>query len=116
MRLRLLALLPLALAGTALSAGFADMPAAYSELPPGRYSVGVHGMLCTVCARAIAAEWGKLPEVEKAVLSFEKEQGVVTIRLDSSIKVNDLYKGLRRAERLANMGGHYELREIKYLP
>ncbi|MFI5345756.1 MAG: heavy metal-associated domain-containing protein [Elusimicrobiota bacterium] len=116
MKLPALPLLLLTLAGTALAAGFADAPPSYAELPPGRYSVGVKGMLCTVCARAIAAEWMKLPEVQKAVLDFDKEQGIVTIKLDSTIQVNDLYKGLRRAERLANMGGRYELRTIKYIP
>ena len=116
MRLPGLLLLPLTLAGTALAAGFADAPASYAELPPGRYAVGVRGMLCTVCARAIAAEWAKVPEVQKAQMDFDKEQGVVTIRLDATMQVNELYKGLRRAERLANMGGHYELRTIKYIP
>ena len=116
MRLHALLLLPLIFAGAALAAGFADAPPSYAELPPGRYTVGVRGMLCTVCARAIAAEWAKLPEVEKAVMDFDKDQGVVTIRLDKTIQVNDLYRGLRRAERLANLGGHYELRQIKYIP
>jgi hypothetical protein len=112
---RAFALLLLTLAGSALAAG-GDLPPSYVELPPGRYAVGVRGMLCTVCARAIAAEWLKLPEIEKAAVDFDKEEGIITIRLDKTIQVNDLYKGLRRAERLANLGGRYELRLIKYLP
>ena len=99
-----------------LAAGDDSPPPSYQELPPGRYSVGVHGMLCTVCARAIAAEWEKMPEVEKATVDFNKDQGIITVRLDKTLQVNAIYKGLRRAERLANMGGRYDLRLIKYIP
>ena len=115
MRIRGWAVLLLTLSGAALAAGDAEAPT-YQELPPGRYTVGVHGMLCTVCARAIAAEWAKMPEVEKATVDFEKEQGTVTVRLDKSLQVNSIFRGLRRAERLANMGGRYEMRQIKYIP
>jgi len=116
MRLKALAVLLLALAGAASAAGDGELPPSYQELPPGRYSVGVHGMLCTVCARAIVAEWSKIPEVEKATMDFNKEQGTVVIRLDSTMQVNALFRGLRRAERLAALGGKYEMRQIKYIP
>ena len=88
----------------------------YSELPPGRYSVTVAGMMSTVCARAIETEWKKLPEVEKAVVDFDKASAVVTIRLDKTLRVAVLGKALRRAEKLANLGARYEMRDIKYLP
>jgi copper chaperone CopZ len=116
MTLRALAFLLLALAGSAVAAGDADAPPSYQELPPGRYAVGVRGMLCTVCARAIAAEWKKIPEIETASVDFEKEQGVIVVRLDSTMQVNALFKGLRRAERLAALGGKYDFRQIKYIP
>jgi cation transport ATPase len=99
-------------------AGAADArtPGTYKELPPGRYSVAVHGMICTVCARAIAAEWSKLPEVDNASMDYDKETGIVSIRLDRTMKVSALARALRRAERVANLGAHYELRDVQYIP
>ena len=88
----------------------------YSQLPPGRYSVSVTGMMSTVCARAIEAEWKRLPEVEKAAVDFDQESAVVTIRIDKTLLVSILRKALRRAEKLANLGARYEMRDIKYLP
>lgn len=88
----------------------------YSELPPGRYSVTVAGMMSTVCARAVEAAWKKIPEVENAAVDFDKETAVVTIRLDKTLPVAVLRKALRRAEKLANLGARYEMRDIKYLP
>jgi hypothetical protein len=107
------ALLSLILLSAAARAGG---PAPYVELPPGRYAVAVHGMICTVCARAIAAEWAKLPEVDKASMDFEKESGVVSVRLDRTLQVAALRKALRRAERVANLGAHFELRDVQYIP
>jgi copper chaperone CopZ len=108
----------LALLLLAVSVRAADAPAApaYTELPPGRYSVDVRGMVCTVCARAIAAEWAKLPEVEKAAVDFDKESAVVTVRLDRTLRVSVLRRALRRAERVANLGGRFELGAIRYIP
>jgi hypothetical protein len=113
---RALALALMTLAVSALAAGDATIPPNYLDLPTGRYSIGVSGMLCTVCARAIVAEWSKIPELEKATVDFGKGEAIITIRLDSSMQVLLLRKGLRRAERLANMNGHYDLSRIRYLP
>ena len=115
MLLRALALCLLSAAGSA-RAGNSSLPTYYSELPPGRYSVGVRGMLCTVCARAIAAEWAKVPGVEKATMDFGRDEGVVTVRLDRTLPVAALRKALRRAEKVANLGARYELQQIQYLP
>jgi copper chaperone CopZ len=114
MRIRLLAALLL----LAVAARAADAPSApaYSELPPGRYSVTVRGMICTVCARAIAAEWAKLPEVEKASVDYSKESGVVAVRLDRTLRVSVLRKALRRAEKVADLGARFDLRDIQYIP
>lgn len=113
---RALVLALMTLAGSALAAGDPSIPPNYQEMPPGRYSVSVSGMLCTVCARAIAHEWEKIPEVQKATVDFTKEQAIVSIRLDSTMQVLQLRKGLRRAERLANLGGHYDISRIRYIP
>ncbi|MCR4294889.1 MAG: cation transporter [Elusimicrobia bacterium] len=109
--MRALALL-LALTGPALAA---SAPAReFTELPPGRYTIGVTGLVTTVCARAIAAEWAALPEVEAASVDFDKSTALVTVRLDSVLPVASLRKTLRRAERTANLGAHYDLRGISY--
>jgi hypothetical protein len=113
MRSRALALLLLLAAAARAAAPGAP---AYTELPPGRYTVAVRGMICTVCARAIAAEWAKLPEVEKSSVDYEKESGIVSIRLDRTLQVSSLRKALRRAERVANIGARYELKDIQYIP
>ena len=106
--LALLAAIPPALASEA-----ADT---YKKLPPGRYSVTVTGMMSTVCARAIEGEWKKLPEVENAAVNFDQESAVVTVRLDKTLAVSVLRKALRRAEKLANLGARYAMRDIKYIP
>ena len=108
MRRRLLAVLLF----VAAAARAADAPV----LPAGRYSVVLRGMLCKVCARAIAAEWAKLPEVEKSSVDYDKETGVVAIRLDRTLQVSSLRRALRRAERVANLGARFELRDIQYIP
>lgn len=86
----------------------------YEELPPGRYAMSLTGLVSTVCARAIAAEWMKLPEVDKASVDFAHSSAVVSVRLDTSLKVAVLRKALKRAEKLAGLGGHYDIREIAY--
>jgi hypothetical protein len=107
-----------ALVGLLLLAGFArgaDAPT-YKEMPPGRYSMMVHGMICSVSARAIAAEWAKLPEVESATMDFDKMTGVVSVKLDKTLYVSSLKRALRRAEKVANLGERYELHDITYIP
>lgn len=86
----------------------------FTELPPGRYTIAVSGLLTTVCARAIAAEWAALPEVESASVDFEKSAAHIAVRLDRTLTVASLRKALRRAERLANLGARYDLRDISY--
>jgi len=86
----------------------------FIELPPGRYSIVLTGLMTTVCGRAIAAEWARLPEVESASVDFDKSTAAVTVRIDRTLKVASLHKTLRRAEKLANLGGRYDLRAITY--
>jgi len=86
----------------------------FTELPPGRYDVALSGLMTTVCGRAIAAEWGALPEVESVTVDFEKSTALLVIRLDRTAKVAVLRKTLRRAEKLANLGAQYDLRRITY--
>lgn len=108
--------LPLLLAAALTSPAFAAAPTAreYSELPPGRYTVSLTGLLTTVCGRAIAAEWAALPEVESASVDFDKASAQVTVRLDRTLQVSALRRSLRRAERVANLGARYDLRDISY--
>lgn len=88
----------------------------YVKLPPGRYAMRVTGLVSTVCARAVAAEWRRLPEVEKADVDFDAERGTVLVRLDRQLRVSSLRKALRRAEKLARLGGRYALSDIVYQP
>lgn len=120
---RLLALLLLlaaaaapAATATARAAEALGPAVAYRELPPGRYSLEIRGMICTVCARAIAAEWAKLPEVEKASVDYHAESGIVEVRLDRTMQVSVLRKALRRAERVSNLGATFSVGEIRYIP
>ncbi|OGS41504.1 MAG: hypothetical protein A2506_08595 [Elusimicrobia bacterium RIFOXYD12_FULL_66_9] len=112
MRITTLALLAILAALPGSAAAAAD---AYSELPPGRYSVSVTGLMSTVCARAIETEWKKIPEVKDASVDFDRETAVVTVRLDKTLMVSVLRKTLKRAEKLANLGARYDIRDIKYL-
>jgi hypothetical protein len=114
--LALALLLALLLAASARAANAPGSAVAYRELPPGRYSLELRGMICTVCARAIAAEWAKLPEIAKASVDYHGESGVIDVRLDRTMQVSVLRKALKRAERLANMGGRFTLGEIRYIP
>ena len=106
-------------AARAAAARAADAPGpavAYRELPPGRYSVELRGMICTVCARAIAAEWAKDPALAKASVDYHTESGLIDLRLDRTLPVSALRKALRRAERVANLGARCTLGEIRYIP
>ncbi len=98
------------------SPAFAASPTSreFTELPPGRYTVALAGLQTTVCGRAIAAEWARLPEVESAAVDFDKSIAYITVRIESTLKVATLRKTLRRAENLANLGARYDVREISY--
>ncbi len=104
------------LLGLALAAAAPADALTYTELPTGRYEVTVSGMLCAVCARAITAEWEKLPAVKSARVDFATGRAVVTVRLAETAKVSDLESALRRAERVANLGTDFRLTGIRYLP
>lgn len=95
---------------------FAGAPVArgFTELPPGRYTIALTGLLSTVCSRAIAAKWAELPEVESAAVDFDKSSAYLTVRLDRTLKVASLRKSLRRAEKLSNLGARYDLSDITY--
>lgn len=115
--MRLALLLALVVCAAPASAAAADPAApAYEELPPGRYSVAVTGLVSTVCARAVAAEWARLPEVEKVEVDFDAERAVLLVRLDRTLRVATLRKALRRAEKLARLGARYDLKDILYKP
>lgn len=108
-------LLVAALAGAARAAPPSSPTAReFTELPPGRYTVTLTGMVSTVCARAIAAEWARLPEVESAAVDFDRATADLVVKLDKTVKTASLRKSLRRAERLANLGARYEIWEITY--
>lgn len=106
----------LMLAAALTSPAFAASPTSreFTELPPGRYTIAVAGLQTTVCGRAIAAEWAKLPEIESASVDFDKAIAHITIRIDRTLRVASLRKTLRRAEKLANLGAHYDVRDISY--
>jgi hypothetical protein len=118
MRIRFAAVLAACALGAGLSPSrAAEAPAAAtSELPAGRYGIPIKGMLCAVDARAIAAEWGKLAAVEKAAVDFESGRATVTVRLGQTLSLSKLRRALRRAERTANLGAHYEFGDVSYLP
>jgi len=106
-------LLAAALAGPA-SAAAPSTAREFVELPPGRYTVTLTGLATTVCSRAIAAEWAKLPEIESVTVDFDKSSAVLAVRLDRVAKVAVLRKTLRRAENLSNLGARYDIRDIAY--
>lgn len=112
MRLRAI-LLAAALASPA-SAVAPSTAREFVELPPGRYTVTLTGLATTVCARAVAAEWAKLPEIESATVDFEKNTAIIAVRLDKIAKVAILRKTLRKAEKLSNLGATYDIRTIAY--
>jgi hypothetical protein len=47
-------------------------------------------------------------------VDFEKSAAIVSVRLDSTLKVASLRKTLRRAEKIANLGVHYDMLGISY--
>lgn len=104
------------LLGAAASAAPAPSVRTAAELPAGRYSVPLKGLLCAVCARAIAAEWAKLPEVESVQLGYDAGPAVITVRLGKTLTLASLRRALRRAQAVANLRAHYELGDIAYLP
>jgi hypothetical protein len=69
-----------------------------------------------VCSRAVASEFARLPEVEKAEVDFDAGRALVLVRLDRTLRVSALRKALRRAEKLSRLGGRYELKNIVYKP
>jgi hypothetical protein len=113
-----LAVAALAASARLARAGAPPPPKAASatELPAGRYSVPLKGLLCAVCTRAIAAEWAKLPAVEKVEADYDSGKAVVTVRLGKTLPVSALRRALRRAERTANLGAQYDIGDIAYLP
>ncbi|PIR18830.1 MAG: hypothetical protein COV48_05375 [Elusimicrobia bacterium CG11_big_fil_rev_8_21_14_0_20_64_6] len=104
------------LAAALLSPGPAAASTAreFTELPPGRYSIILTGLISTVCSRAIAAEWAKIPEIESASVDYGKATAHITVRLNRTLQVSALHKALRHAEKLANLDAHYELHDIAY--
>lgn len=106
------ALLALPAIGSAASA--TPSTPVYEELPPGRYAMDISGMAATVCSRAIAAEFARLPEVEKAEVDFDAERAMVLVRLDRTLRVSALRKALRRAEKLSRLGARYDFKNITY--
>jgi copper chaperone CopZ len=104
------------LLGLALAAATPAAARDAAPLPAGRYEIAIGGMVCTVCAMAIAAEWKKLPEVQDATVDFATGKAVVTVRLTASLRVRELERGLRRASKVANLGARFRLGDIRYLP
>lgn len=99
-----------------LAASSAPAAPVYEELPPGRYTMDITGMVATVCSRAVAAEFGRLPEVERVEVDFDAERASVLVRLDRTLRVTALRKALRRAEKLSRLGARYDLKNIAYRP
>lgn len=115
MRLPALLLAAVLIAPANAAAPVNPMTRNFSELPPGRYAVALTGLISTVCGRAVAAEWAKLPEIESARVDFDKSTAIIAVRIDRTVRVSSLRKTLRRAEKLANLGGRYDIRDISYL-
>lgn len=116
MRLALALASALVAPAAATAATAAPSVLARADLPAGRYTTTVEGMLCAVCARAIAAQWAKLPEVESASVDYQSGRAVIVVRLGRTLRLSALLESLRRAERLANLGARYRIGEITYLP
>src|SRR5688572_24933925 len=86
----------------------------FTELSAGRYRIILTGLVSTVCGRAIAAEWSKLPEVEYASVDFVKSTAEIVVRLDRTVQLASLHKAFRRAEKIANLDAHYDMSDITY--
>ena len=99
-----------------LSTVLLGAPITYSELPAGRYSVKVSGMLTTTCSRAIEREMAKLPQVEAVSVDFDAESMQVTVRLDHTLAVSTLRRALHRAAKKVQLGADYVPGAISYLP
>ena len=65
-------------------------------------------------AHLIRTDVAKLPEIESASVDFDRSAAVISVRIDRVLKVALLRKTLRRAEKLANIGASYDLRDIAY--
>ncbi|MCX5796009.1 MAG: heavy metal-associated domain-containing protein [Elusimicrobia bacterium] len=94
----------------------AEEAVAYKELPSGRYSVKVIGMLTTTCARGIEIELMLLPQVESAKVDFDKETMILTIKLNHSLPLKTLRKALHLAADRVNLGVDYFVGKIAFLP
>lgn len=73
-------------------------------------------MLCAVCAKTIVAELSKLGELESAKADFEKDQIVVTIKLERTLRIASLRRALRLAAKRVNLGTQFEIEDIRYKP
>jgi len=93
-----------------------EEPTAYSQLPSGRYSIKIIGLLTTTCCRAIEIEMKKLPEVESAKADFETETLTLAIKLDRTLKMSTLRKALHLAADRVNFGGDYFAGRVTFLP
>lgn len=91
-------------------------PKRLQDLASGRYAVRVSGMLCAVCAKTIVAELSKLPAVESAKADFEKDQILVTIKLERTLRLSTLRRSLRLAAKRVNLGTQFEIEDIRYTP
>jgi copper chaperone CopZ len=113
------ALLALALAAPPAAAAApreAAVKLAYTTLPAGRYELAVKGMLCAVDALSIQAQWAKLPPVQKVSVDYATGKAIVTVRLDSSLPIEDLEKVLSKAEIVSNLKTRYSIASVSYLP
>jgi copper chaperone CopZ len=72
-------------------------------------------MLCTVCAKAITAQWTKLPEVKSAAIDFNRERAIVSVRLNKTLPVDNLRASLVEAQKVSNLGVQYEIGRIEPL-
>lgn len=98
----------------ALPAVAADSPAALRDLTAGQYELKLSGLLCWACARAVAVELSRVPGVERASADFDRQAIEVSVKSDKTVPAAQVRKALRRAERLANLGGHYEVVSLAY--
>ena len=88
----------------------------YQKLAAGKYRLKIAGMVCTSCAKAMSEELKKLPGIGGAEADFGREEIVLAVKLEKSVKVSALRRALSRAERRVNIGSRYELRSIEFLP
>lgn len=102
------------LAACALAAS--PPPLEFPDMLSGRYELKLSGLLCSVCARAVAAELAKLDEVDSAKVDLDRDAVLVTVKLERKLKIRSVRRALSRAARRANLGAAYEIAGIKYLP